>query len=54
MKTFSIDFCYSVHEATKIKAKNEKEAVKKFRETRPDERILSVCEVDMRIHDNDF
>lgn len=45
MKTFSINFCYSVHEDIKIKAKNEKEALRKFRETRPDERVLDIYEV---------
>lgn len=45
MKTYSINFCYSISEDIKVKAKNEKEAIKKFREIRPDERILDIYEV---------
>lgn len=48
MKTYSINFAYTVSEDIKIKAKNQKEAIRKFRETRPDERILDVYEVDLR------
>ena len=45
MKKFNVTYTYSVADKVTIKAKNEKEAVKKFRELFPDVDFEDVWEV---------
>ncbi len=42
MKAFTIVYAKTICEDTVIEAKNEKEAVKKFRAMQPDVRVLDV------------
>jgi hypothetical protein len=44
MKTFCVAYTYNVTEDVEVRAKNKKEAMKKFREIHPDERVTDIWE----------
>lgn len=49
MKSFSITWIYSITEEVVVDARDKKEALKKFKQIHPDDRITDIYELDRRL-----